>query len=428
MFRFLFVNTLVLFFLCSGTLRSQVTISVKDSICDGLLGFAAANLGTFAATSYTWSSAPSASLLATPNGSATSLLFAAPGIYTVSLACSDLSSTLTAFQTVTVFPSPTLTLTSSSPSLCFTESCTITATGASTYTWASVPGMYFLSDSVAFVSPVTNTVYQVIGLNAFGCMGATSFTQYVFPVPVVSIISTANAVCAGYTSSITAFGAASYTWTGANLPGAVVQSSLVVGSGTYSLTGSNGGVCRDSTTFSIGILPNINPTITASRNSMCYNPDSPEEAISLTASGAGTYIWAPYDPAHMTYSLGPSTTIAPTVTTCYTLTGSSAVCSGSVVKCITVSDCTGLNESDQALLFKLFPNPVNDQLNIVSEESGQVEVQICDMMGEIKRSAFFDFDTVQTHTVSMSDLPAGIYFVWVKNKEKNQQKQKIIKN
>lgn len=428
MFRSLFVNTLALFFVCTETLQSQVTISIKDSICNGLFVFAAANSGTFAATSYTWSSSPSASIVSTPNASATPLLFPAPGVYTISLACSDLSATLTAFHTVTVFPSPTLTLTSSSPSLCFTQSCTITASGASGYTWAPVPGTYFLSDSAVFVSPVVNTVYQVIGLNVFGCMGATSFTQFVFPVPVVSIISTANAVCTGYNSTLTALGAASYTWAGINLPGAVIQSSLVVGAGTYSLSGSNGGVCIDSTTVIIGLLPNLNPTITANRNSMCYNPDSPEEAISLTASGAGTYVWAPYDPAHMTYSLGPSKTIAPTVTTCYTLTGSSAVCSGSVVKCITVSDCTGITESDQLLPLNLFPNPVNDMLYIVSQDHGQLEVQITDMMGEIKRSELFDFNTLQTQTISMSELPKGMYFVCVKNREKILQKQKIIKN
>lgn len=427
MFRSLFVNLLLLFFLYSASLRSQVTISIKDSVCNGEIILAAANTGTFAATSFSWSSSPSASVITTPNASSATMLFPAPGIYTINLVCSDLSSTITAFQTLTVFPVPTLTLTSSSPSLCFTQSCTITVTGASSYSWAFVPGTYFLTDSAAFVSPVANTVYQVIGLNAFGCMGATSFTQYVFPVPVISIISTANAVCAGYHSSVTAFGATSYTWTGANLPGPVVQSSLVVGSGTYSLTGSNGGVCKDSMIFNIAALPPVNPTITANRNSMCYNPDSPEQAISLSASGADTYVWAPYNPAHMTYSLGPSTTIAPTVTTCYTLTGSNAVCSGSVVKCITVSDCTGINESDQ-LSFNLFPNPVNDLLSIVSEDHGQMELQISDMMGEVKRSVLFDFSTLHTQTISMSELPKGIYFVGIKNREKISQKQKIIKN
>lgn len=427
MFRSPFVNAFLLFFIYSVNLRSQVIISLKDSVCNGEIILATANTGTFGALSFSWSSTPSASAITTPNTSSTAILFPSPGVYTVNLACSDMSSTLTAFQTLTVFPSPTLTLTSSSPSLCFTQSGTITVTGALSYTWATVPGTYFLTDSAAFVSPVANTVYQVIGLNAFGCMGATSFTQYVFPVPVVSILSTANAVCAGYHSSVTAFGATSYTWTGTNLPGSLVQSSLVVGSGTYSLTGANGGVCRDSMIFSIGSLPPVNLTITASRNSMCYNPDSPEQAISLSASGADAYVWAPYSPPHMTYSLGPSTTIAPTITTCYTLTGSSAVCSGSVVKCITVSDCTGLHESGQLLPFRVFPNPVSDLLYIVSEECGQVEVQMSDMMGEIKRSVFFDFDASQTHTISMSDVPGGIYFVSFKNKKKISQKQKILK-
>jgi len=83
-------------------------------------------------------------------------------------------SSNTAVATVIVRPLPTLTITSSNPILCVGESATITATGASSYTFS--PGGAVTS---TVVTPLTNVVYNVMAASAEGCTITAAFTQNV---------------------------------------------------------------------------------------------------------------------------------------------------------------------------------------------------------------------------------------------------------
>ena len=83
-------------------------------------------------------------------------------------------SSNTAVATVIVRPLPTLTITSSNPILCVGESATITATGASSYTFS--PGGAVTS---TVVTPLTNVVYNVMASSAEGCTITAAFTQNV---------------------------------------------------------------------------------------------------------------------------------------------------------------------------------------------------------------------------------------------------------
>ena len=105
----------------------------------------------------------------------------------------------------------------------FRTSATLTASGATTYTWSnSVTG------SSQTVSPTTTTIYTVSGTNAAGCVSAAaaSTTVNVSGTPTISINSVS--LCAGQTTTLTATGATNYTWsTTQNTSSIVVTPALI---------------------------------------------------------------------------------------------------------------------------------------------------------------------------------------------------------
>jgi len=72
------------------------------------------------------------------------------------------------------YSAPTMSLTTSNTVLCIGQSSTLTANGASTYTWTS-----FTPTQSIVVSPSTNTNYTVIGTNSIGCIASAVITQSV---------------------------------------------------------------------------------------------------------------------------------------------------------------------------------------------------------------------------------------------------------
>jgi hypothetical protein len=77
-------------------------------------------------------------------------------------------------QTITVNPLPTLTFTTTVPLLCIGQTATITASGASTYTWNTSA-----NTAAIVVSPTTSTTYTVDVTDVNGCMNTGTFIQNV---------------------------------------------------------------------------------------------------------------------------------------------------------------------------------------------------------------------------------------------------------
>jgi hypothetical protein len=153
----------------------------------------------------------------------------------------------------------------------------------------------------------------------------------------LTIAPSHTAVCPGFSSTLTAFGVSSYTWTGTSFTGAVSGSSIAVGPGSYTVLGTSP-TCTLTQTITIGFAPSLVISLTISSPTTCLESNFPafSKPVTLTASGASSYAWFPYDPAMMSYSIGPVTTVRPKVTTCYTVVGSTSNCSGQNSICITV--------------------------------------------------------------------------------------------
>jgi hypothetical protein len=221
---------------------------------------------------------------------------------------------------------------SGSDSTCQNGPLVLTANGATTYTW--LPGG--LTTNSITVYPTSNTCYTLIGHSGSGtgCNSSTLKCITVRPAPLLSI-SGNTLVCTGSTTTLTASGASSYTWYTSS--GMSTGSSVALtpsGATCYSLVGMNSSGCTGYSGGCISVFSvSSNPTITANFN-ICAG-----SSTTLYASGASTYTWLPGG------STNTSIVVSPSVTACYTLSGTGCSGSGSAVRCVTVGTTPVLSVS-----------------------------------------------------------------------------------
>ncbi len=153
----------------------SVTFSGANSFCQGSstnLQASSTILMASPTISYGWSAAYGLNITNQPN------VIANPSVtttYTV-VATKGICSN-SAQITVSVLPTPTLSVFSNTNSLCFGNSATLTINGnAITY---SLNGVSSLTNAV--ISPTVTLTYTISGSNGLGCIGTTTLTQIVVP-------------------------------------------------------------------------------------------------------------------------------------------------------------------------------------------------------------------------------------------------------
>ena len=205
---------------------------------------------------------------------------------------------------------PYLNVTVNSLSICPGSSATLTATGATTYSWSSGA-----TTASIVVTPTATTTYTVMGATG-AAMSLATATVSVNPPSTITTSGNAT-VCAGSSTSITAAGVVTYTWapaTGLDVTtGPIVNASPAVNT-SYTISGTDANGCNvyNITTVTVNPLPTI--TIAATSQTLC-----PHINTTLTASGASSYFWQPGGSVNSTNAV--SVTAFPNVNTTYTLTG-----------------------------------------------------------------------------------------------------------
>lgn len=301
---------------CSNTYSSTVTItsisptiSISSSsvICIGTTVTVTTN--STATFSYADFDAPNGILGTSINPYTSVYTYTAAGTYSILAQSNDnINGCGTDYLTfpINVVPAlnPTLTI-SPSQTICAGQTKTLTVSGANTYTWSTTA----TTNSIV-VSPTVTTTYTVTGTGACGT-GTASVKITVISPPSLTVTATPTVICSGKTTTLTASGASSYTWSPSGLTGTTVAVTPTA-STIYTVTGSNG-FCTNTKTISITVNPL--PTITASTSgSICSGASA-----TLTAGGGITYTWS-------TGSTTNPTTVSPSVTTTYTVTGSNGTC------------------------------------------------------------------------------------------------------
>jgi hypothetical protein len=212
----------------------------------------------------------------------------------------------------------TATVTNSSPTICLGGTSTLSAAGASSYTWQ--PGGF--SGPVFVVSPSVTTVYTLTADNG-NCVATSTHVVAVAMPPVISV-SGPPTVCAGTPAQLTATGANSYAWSN-SMGGASIFVSPT-SSTCYTVTGSNSG-CSATATICLSVI--ASPTITASGSgAVCLG-----SSITFSAFGGTSYTWTPGT------STGATLNVIPMGSTSYTVTGAHTTnsCTSSAVVSVTVN-------------------------------------------------------------------------------------------
>lgn len=344
----------------SPTANTTYTVLGSASSCTAL-GLVTANINpalTIGVTPASPSVCPGGTIQLTANN-ANTYTWVAPGNTTISAGPATVVVTQTAATTYTVYgsvpagcsgstavqvnmsaPFPII-VAASSATVCPGGSVTLTAAGATTYTWAANSSLSSTSGPTVIASPTTSTTYSVSGtLN--GCIGTGSITINTVVLPPVTIAATASAVCQNYQATLTANGAANYTWTGTPLTGTftpVFINAISVFAGTYTVVGSNGGICTSTATIKIDTLPPLNIQVAQSSATTCVvtnNNPCLSQPVTLIASGATNYQWSPPCPSFLNLCVGGTVAARPCTTSTVQVIGTTASCSGTAVVTVSV--------------------------------------------------------------------------------------------
>lgn len=374
-------------------------------------------------------------------------------------------SSNTAVSSITVNPSPTITV--ASGAICSGGSFTISPTGANTYTYSSGTNV---------VSPITTTAYSVTGTSSAGCISASPavISISVSPSPTISVSN--GTICSGISFTINPSGANTYTYSsGTNIISPITTTS-------YSVSGTSTAGCISTTPAIVSVSVNQTPTITVNSGAICtgdsftINPSgastytyssgtnivspttnssysvsgestagciSATPAISnvtvnalpsvniatstsiictgqsatLIANGANTYSWN-------TTSTNTTIVISPTINTTYTVTGTGLNnCKNTAAITQSVGLCTGVITPNEVVsrLIKIYPNPSKDIFNISCDCLNENSfIEIYNTLGQLilEKKTF-----PENAEVDLSAFAAGLYYL----KVRTQNSEEIIK-
>ncbi len=178
---------------------------------------------------------------------------------------------------VNINPLPTIIAKTSKSSICLGENVTLTGSGGSTYSWDNN-----VTDGVSF-APSKMKTYTLTGTDVNGCSSTASVDVIVNALPIVVANTSTTAICLGQNVTLTGSGATNYTWNKNVINNvAFAPSTLTI----YTVTGTDINGCSSIATVSVNV--NALPTVvaSASKSAICLG-----ENVTLTGSGASTYVW-----------------------------------------------------------------------------------------------------------------------------------------
>ncbi|MBK7667409.1 MAG: S8 family serine peptidase [Sphingobacteriaceae bacterium] len=293
----------------STTAAPIANYNVPASVCSGAT-MTFTDTSTNSPTSWLWNM-PGASVTTSTLQNPT-VTYATGGVYSATLAATNGVGTSTVTKTFTITVTPTVVATGAA-SVCAGSSATLTASGASTYTWN--PGS--LTGTSVVVTPTATTTYSIVGATG-ACLGNTTRLLTITPSPTVGV--TSSSICAGATATLTASGATTYSWNTGSTATSINPTPTITTN--YTVIGTTSG-CTNTRTTSVVVTPN--PTVSVNNSTICAGGTA-----TLTASGATTYSWS-------TGSTATSINPTPALTTTYNVVGTTSGCTNIRTATVTVA-------------------------------------------------------------------------------------------
>lgn len=275
------------------------------------------------------------------------------------------------------------------------------------YNW-TLPGGWTGTSTTNVINVTAGASAGTISVTAANGCGTTTAVSFVIstvnPLPgnPTSINGPAS-VCINesYTYSVaTVSGATDYTWslesglTGTSTTNTI---SVIVGSsnGTISVVANNS--CGTSSAQMFTISVNAGPTLTvqSSNSAICSG-----ESVTLSAVGATTYSWS-------TGASTSSITVNPSVTTTYTVIGTTAGCSSSSTFVQNVNTCTGIDAVANKESYSVYPNPNHGIFTVdLGENLTAAKVVIYNELGQV---VFETAINLGLNSVQLYNFATGLY-------------------
>ena len=270
-----------LFIITQPFAQNPVIVASSPTTCAGTsISFTASNSGgtpgAGPAYTYTWVNGPATDTF--------SAIETTSGSYIYTVQSSD-GSNCVVNQTIMVDYIQNPTLTVSHVSICPLETGTLSAGGASTYTWnGSLIGTTYTDN------PFVNTEYTVVG-SALSCTSSATASIILKPVPNPMFSSNAP-VCQSSNVLFSASTGTAFVWAGVNGFSSVSQTNTLsvahpTQSGVYQVTVTAGNSCTAATQGTITIHPT--PSVSVAGATVCVS-----QTLNLNSSsvlGAG-FLWS----------------------------------------------------------------------------------------------------------------------------------------
>lgn len=310
---------------------------------------------------------------------------------------------------------PSLTTVAISNSICSGQNTTLTASGASTYTWA--PGNQITA--TVNVSPNTSTTYTVTGTNG-GCTSTKTITISVNATPTVIAISNPLLLCGNTNATLTATGATTYTW----MPGNIINNSITTSSlTTYTVTGKTGN-CSSSKTIAVQ-----GTNILLQPQSQTVNTGTNVIMIAKSTNSLATYQWQT-DIGFGFQNISNAGQYSGVTTPTLTVNNLALINNNGLYRCIisvpsctltsntatlTVTDANSINELYLLQNITIYPNPASTEITINSSVKFTT-IKIVNTIGQTILTK------ESSNSALVSTLSNGIYFI-----ELYDEKGKLLK-
>lgn len=322
----------------SPTSTSVYTITGSNGVCTSVSNATAfvnpspvvtANNSTICSGSSAGFTLTGANAYTTQSGNITGSQFTVNPLLSTTYTITGSDGTCSSSVTASVMVNPLPNIGVNSSSLCYGQSATLTASGASSYTWSNGSN----ANSIV-VAPLTGTLYTVSG-SSLNCVSSQTSNVTVNPAFTLSAQSASNNVCSGVACNLVASGATTYSWS----TGASGQTISVnpVSSSTYVVTGLLG-FCSQTAAISISVIQ----TPSLSFNVIPGYSICPGGSATLQVNGAYTsFVWS------QPVVNGTLNVVFPAGSTTYTVNASnpSNGCATSGTVPITVSNLPSANIS-----------------------------------------------------------------------------------
>lgn len=215
-----------------------------------------------------------------------------------------------------IYNYPSVSVSPSKDTICGGTSTSLTASGATNYSWIPATGLSTVSGNLVLASPNASINYVVTGSNAYGCSD-TAIAKIIVS-PIMNTTAVDPIICIGDSTLLTVSAnlqGTTYSWSNGANTNSTYVAPLVNSNYTITATDPNGCTGTDSVLVTVKPLPTI--TISPNIHSLCIGSSK-----TVTASGAISYVWTPN--TNISSSTNATTTLSPTVNTAYTVVGTDA--------------------------------------------------------------------------------------------------------